>query len=81
MTKIRMGEVFAEDSKLQHAAHMMAGAAMVFELIRIEMGGDDLGPKPTQEEAEAYRLQHPDIPHTNFEKAEQLLESKVGGTE
>lgn len=53
--KIRMGEIFASDSGLQHAAHMMAGAAMVYELIRIELGGVDLGPNPTVEEAAEYR--------------------------
>lgn len=56
LAAIRMGEVFAKDSGIQHAAHMMAGAAMVFELIRIEMGGEDLGPVPTQKAAEEYKL-------------------------
>lgn len=79
---IRMGEVHAKDSGLQHAAHMMAGAAMIFELIRIECGGEDLGPVPTQAEANEYRRTHSgDAPETTFEIAERLLQEKVGGTE
>lgn len=59
---LRKGEVFASDSGLQHAAHMMAGSAMIYELLRIEMGGEDLGPRPTQAEAETYRREHSPVP-------------------